>query len=383
MSKITAIILAAGYSSRMGAFKPLLPLGEMSILEQEIRLFQSVGIQDIRVVAGYRASEILAMLQPIGISCIVNETYHQGMYSSVIAGIRTLTSEQRAFFILPADIPRVRAYTLTALLKAYQETKIQHPILYPKFQGMRGHPPLIASVYAPEMIGWNKPGGLRAFLEKYEDCTEDVEVADQGILFDIDSPEDYQQLLERWRCKDIPTVQECEALMKKYEMPEQTIRHCRKVAEVALCLGNELIRAGCPMNLKLIAAAALLHDIAKGCRNHAALGGQILNGMDYAACAEIVGAHVDMEIQDQERISEKEVVYLADKLVSGENRVSLETRFQAKLIRYSNDPQAKAAVEKRLSNAMKMKMRVESETGKSADTITLQRHLNLSHDQIR
>lgn len=369
MSKITAIIPAAGYSSRMGAFKPLLPVGETSILEQEIRLFQSVGIQDIRVVAGYRASEILAMLKPMGISCIVNETFDQGMYSSVIAGIRTLTSEQKAFFILPADIPTVRACTLSALVKAYRETAIQHPILYPNFQGMRGHPPLIDSVYAAEMTVWNKPGGLRAFLENYETYSEDVEVADQGILFDIDSPEDYQQLLEHYRSKDIPTVRECEAVMKKCGTAEQIVRHCRKVAEVALCIGNALIQAGCPMNLKLINASALLHDIAKGGPNHAALGEQILNEMGYAACAEIVGAHVDMEIRDQEKISEKEVVCLADKLVIGENRVPLETRFQAKGIRYSHDPQAKAAVEKRFGNAVKMKMRVESETGKSIEAV--------------
>lgn len=199
MNTITAIILAAGYSSRMGAFKPLLPLGEMSILEQEIRLFQSAGIHDIRVVAGYRASEVSDLLKPMGISCIVNEAYNQGMYSSVIAGLRTLTSEQEAFFILPADIPRVRSHTLAALLRAYQESNIQHPILYPNFQGMRGHPPLIASSYAAEMIRGNQPGGLRAFLEIYKNYAEDVEVSDEGILFDIDTPEDYRRLIDHCR----------------------------------------------------------------------------------------------------------------------------------------------------------------------------------------
>jgi CTP:molybdopterin cytidylyltransferase MocA len=203
MTGITAIILAAGYSSRMGKFKPLLLLGEMTLLERNIRLFQSAGIQDIRVVAGYRASEIQALLQPWRIPCIVNEAYAQEMYSSVLAGIKTLTSAQKAFFILPADIPLVRPCTITALLAAYHETKIPHPILYPNFQGMRGHPPLIDSSYAPEMVRWDKPGGLRAFLENYKANAVDVSAADQGILLDIDTPEDYQQMREHCRTHDM------------------------------------------------------------------------------------------------------------------------------------------------------------------------------------
>ncbi|MEZ4525767.1 MAG: NTP transferase domain-containing protein [Desulfobacterales bacterium] len=367
MNDITAIVLAAGYSFRMGEFKPLLRLGDMSLLERNIRLFQSAGIRDIRVVAGYRAAEIQAVLDPMGILCIVNRTYDQGMYSSVLAGISTLTSDQKAFFVLPADIPLVRPHTLKSLLTAYRESQKPHPIFYPNFQGMRGHPPLIDSSCAAKMKQWDQPGGLRAFLENYESNAADVSVTDEGILQDLDTPEDYQRMLERYPDLDIPTVRECDALMERYQVPEHTARHCQAVARVAVCMGKALIQAGCRMNLHLITAAALLHDMAKGQRRHAAAGEQILHEMGFPAVAEIVGAHVDLPIRDSDPVTEKEVVHLADKLVKGDRRVSVETRFLAKRIRYENDPQAKAGVEKRFANAMKMKMRVESETGKSLE----------------
>jgi len=61
--RIAAIILAAGFSSRMGEFKPLLPLGEMTIIERAVRLFEQAGTEDIRVVVGYRANDLIPLLQ--------------------------------------------------------------------------------------------------------------------------------------------------------------------------------------------------------------------------------------------------------------------------------------------------------------------------------
>ncbi|OQX04900.1 MAG: hypothetical protein BWK80_52995 [Desulfobacteraceae bacterium IS3] len=363
--KITALIPAAGYSSRMkGLFKPLLPLGGMTVLERVIRLFQSVGVGDIRVIAGHRAADVMPLLNSSGICGIVNENYPEGMFSSVLAGIRSMSREIEAFFMLPTDIPLVRRSTVLNLLSAYRAG--QGNILYPVFDGMRGHPPLISAKYAEAIMLWKGQGGLRAFLEQHESSASDVEVADEGILSDMDTAEDYQIVLKRYEKYDIPTIRECKALMTKiFDVEEKIWLHCQEVARVALCMGKALNAAADPgLDLDLIAAASLLHDLARKEPSHAAAGARILENMGYSAVAELVKTHIDIHIREDEPIQESEILYIADKLVQGDRVVSIEERFSEKRNRFADKPEAKAAVESRFMNALKIRQRFESRTGK-------------------
>ncbi|OQY60646.1 MAG: hypothetical protein B6245_00590 [Desulfobacteraceae bacterium 4572_88] len=193
--KVSAIILAAGYSGRMEKFKPLLPMGGMSILERSIRLFQTAGIGDIRVVTGHRADELLPLLGQLEIQTIFNKHYEEGMFSSVKAGLETLNPGHcEAFFILPADLPMVSPDTVIALLNAYYADR-GGDILHPSFQGKRGHPPLISICHAGNISAWKRGGGLRAFLSQHEDRAMDVPVPDEYILADLDTPGDYDKML--------------------------------------------------------------------------------------------------------------------------------------------------------------------------------------------
>ena len=135
----------------------------MTILERAIRLFHQNGISDTQVVVGHRSEDLFPLLQSCGARWVVNESYREGMFSSVIAGISRLEVDREAFFLLPVDIPLVRPRTIRDLLKAYPKTG-KH-ILYPTFQGRRGHPPLIAAAFAEEIRLWKGEGGLRSFLD--------------------------------------------------------------------------------------------------------------------------------------------------------------------------------------------------------------------------
>jgi CTP:molybdopterin cytidylyltransferase MocA len=194
---VTALILAAGYSSRMVEFKALLPLGEMTALERIIRLFQSVNIKDILVVVGYRADDLLPLLQRCGARWVVNDHYWEGMFSSVVVGINSLGRDREAFFILPVDVPLVRPQTIIDLSSAYRANK-KKDIFYPVFSGKRGHPPLIAARYANAVKKWTGKGGLRACLDQYYSHAQEVDVEDTGILLDLDTPSDYQTMLTRY-----------------------------------------------------------------------------------------------------------------------------------------------------------------------------------------
>src|SRR5208283_3811365 len=98
--KISAIILAAGYSRRMGALKPILKLGGKTILERTISLFQDFGIEDVIVVVGHRAKEIVSHVENCRAQVITNEQFERGMFSSVQAGVNALRPESEAFFVL-------------------------------------------------------------------------------------------------------------------------------------------------------------------------------------------------------------------------------------------------------------------------------------------
>jgi len=369
LTKFTAIILAAGLSSRMNAFKPLMLLGEMTILERVIRLFQSAGIEDIRVVAGYRAEDVLAVLNPLGIRSVINERYEQGMFSSVAAGVKSIEADPEAFFILPADIPLVRPQTIRTLMQAWEKSET-FGLIYPTFEGKRGHPPLISSVYAGDIEQWHGEGGLSAFLAQHESYSRDAAVADENILSDLDTQADYRKLLEKYKQYDIPTVRECMALMTDIFAVEKPIQdHCRTVAAVAEKLATALNRAGNPINLGLLAAAALLHDLARNQPDHAKAGEFILKEMGFPAVADIVGAHTDITLDEDRAVQASEILYLADKSVQGERIVSITERFAKRITRHAHDPEIRERIALRLKNAVRIKERIETVTGKPLETI--------------
>lgn len=131
MGKIAAIILAAGYSSRMGLYKPLLPLASSLVLENSILNFYKAGIDDVRVVIGYKADLLKNVLERWHTKAIVNRNYDRGMYSSVQAGVLSLTPETEAFFVLPADYPFVTCDTIQKMIEVFRGSP--YDVIYPVF----------------------------------------------------------------------------------------------------------------------------------------------------------------------------------------------------------------------------------------------------------
>lgn len=193
-SEYSALILCAGRSSRMGSFKPLLPLGGETLVERIIRLFLAAGISDVSVVLGHEARSIIPVLERHEVRVVINERYDEGMFSSVRAGVRQIDRKRRAFFLMPADIPLVRPATLRALMDAFRSRDAD--VCRPCFRGSHGHPPLISSELIPAVMSFSEPGGLRAFLASYGGRIVDVAVEDPGILKDLDTCEDYMAVLK-------------------------------------------------------------------------------------------------------------------------------------------------------------------------------------------
>jgi molybdenum cofactor cytidylyltransferase len=356
---VAAIVLAAGFSERMGEFKPLLPLCKVSTLERCVTLFRDADIDDVRVVTGHRGAELEPLLTRLGVRAVENPRYPEGMFSSVTAGVATLGAEVDAFFVLPVDLPLVRSATIRRLLRFYRQEDAD--VIYPRFQGERGHPPLIAGRHAWEIAAWQGEGGLKAALGQWEPAALDLDVADGNILLDMDTLDDYRLLRERGERPDIPDGDECLALMENVlHVGEGIIRHGESVARVAARLGRELNSAGCCLDIPLLRAAGLLHDIAKGEPDHARAGASILREHGFGAVAGAVATHMDISVSEGEEISAGEVIYLADKLFRGEQRISLAERFRTKMDRYADDPVILGTISLRLKTAQAIQKRIES-----------------------
>lgn len=195
--QICGLVLAAGLSSRMGVFKPLLPLGERTVIEATVDSILSGGGARVAVVTGYRGDEVTQLLRARygeRVLPVENPAFARtDMLTSVHIGCRALLG-CGAFFLLPGDMPFVRRETFQALLAARPEGV---SIGFPTLEGVRKHPPLVDGALIPEILAFREEGGLRRFWQQHEDLIYTVPVADDGVEIDLDTPEDYQRHQDR------------------------------------------------------------------------------------------------------------------------------------------------------------------------------------------
>lgn len=361
---LVAIVLAAGESSRMGRLKPLLPLAGIPALERAITVFHEAGIEDVLVVLGNRAAELRPLAERCGACCIDNPNFAEGMYSSVVAGARALPPPTRAAFVLPADVPLVRAATIRQLATAFLASPAS--ILYPVFEHRRGHPPLIARAIL-DQAARGEPGPLCTLLAAHESGAIEVPVADEAVHLDMDTPADFDRLQALATHRDIPTTAECEAMLEQHRVPETRRSHSRKVAELAGKFAEALVATGLAVDPELARAGGLLHDIAKGQPKHAEVGAAIVRDYGMPRLAAIVAAHMKMDFTGT--VDERAIVYLADKLVAGDQRVTLDERFRLALLRFRDNREAREGAQRRKAVAEQIATAIEARVGTPLDAI--------------
>jgi CTP:molybdopterin cytidylyltransferase MocA len=353
-----AVILAAGLSSRMaGPLKPLLPLAGETPLARLAATFRQAGLQRIIVAGGHRQAEIEAEARRLDLHFVFNPYYETGMFSTAKAALATVPADCRRVLLTPADVPLFRPATVARLL-ARADAPDAAPVLYPIFAGQRGHPPCLDAALLPAIAAYGGDDGLRGALAPFP--SQEVAVPDSLILADMDTPADYAALNCLAARRGIPTVAEARALLAIQAVPPQGLAHARGVAAVALALAGCLNEAGAGLDLELTEAAALLHDVAKGRPRHEQAGGQLLTSLGFDAAAAIVAAHRDIALPPDAPLTERELVYLADKFVHGSRLVPVAVRFGQKLALFADDPEATAAIRRRLENALSVLARVEA-----------------------
>ncbi|GAB1410578.1 NTP transferase domain-containing protein [Desulfovibrionales bacterium] len=360
-----AFVLAAGFSTRMGDFKPLMRLEGRTLVEWAIRAFHQAGLTQVFVVTGHRGDELDAEIRRCGAQRIHNPDPGQGMFSSVRCVLQA-THGLDGFFLLPVDIPLARPATIKALCAAWEKCQAEHPVLYPSYQGQRGHPPLIPAWLVPAIAGHDGTGGLHTVLEQH--LGQDVPVWDRGVLLDADTGSDFTLLQHKAERLHLGEREEIQTLAD-LTMPKRGVAHGQAVTQVALRLAEKLGTHGLALDLDLVHNAALLHDIAKSQPDHEQAGGHFVSNLGLTGLAPIVASHRDVPPPAKGLITEKELVCLADKLVRCDKRVSVEARFGEKLAQYAGDEAAQKAILGRMRNALALQKLVETRCGENIEDI--------------
>ena len=196
-AKWIGLILAAGFSSRMGRFKPLLPIGDSNALEWVCHTLKEAGVQSIIGVTGYQSEKLRPFLKREQLIEAYNKDFEQGMFSSIKTGISKALEEPgeapAGFFLMLVDCPLVSSQVLQMIMEKHEEQP--DSFIVPCFRGKKGHPLFIPFQYAAEILAHDGEGGLKTITSRHEDKLIRLEVGMESVVLDMDTPEGYEEIL--------------------------------------------------------------------------------------------------------------------------------------------------------------------------------------------
>lgn len=191
---VSAILLAAGQSRRMGAFKPLLPFGKSTVIQSCINNLHDGGVADIIVVLGHHAAEVQASLGDFpDLRFTLNPDPDSEMSASIACGVRNLPATAKAILVALTDQPAIPPEVIQALIR---EWLAGAKLVVPQFQGHGGHPVLIDLSFRDDLLTLDQQRGLRALFEANRSVVQRPGVKSPYIARDMDTWDDYRALHE-------------------------------------------------------------------------------------------------------------------------------------------------------------------------------------------
>jgi molybdenum cofactor cytidylyltransferase len=190
---IAAVLLAAGRSRRMGAFKPLLPFGGVSVAEACVKSLRAGGAGEVVVVVGHRGAEVRAALAHLGgLSFAVNEVAGSEMGVSVARGVEAVSEGAEAVLVALVDQPAVPPSEIAKLIEARRRTGAR--LVLPEWEGRGGHPLLVDLSLRGELLRLVPEKGLRALCDAHRAEVLRVPAGSPYVARDMDTWDDYAAL---------------------------------------------------------------------------------------------------------------------------------------------------------------------------------------------
>ena len=191
MPGVSAILTAAGESTRMGSPKALLSWQGATLIEYQIRCLIESGVAEVVVVLGHRADEISPYVSGDRVRHVHNPDYRRGKATSVKCGVRAIDRDADAILLLAVDQPR-NTDVISRVIRAHVEN---NPVITsPRFQGHGGHPLVFSATLKAELENISEENqGIREVFERHRDGVRELEIDDPILRLDLNTPEDYEE----------------------------------------------------------------------------------------------------------------------------------------------------------------------------------------------
>ncbi len=191
---ISAIILAAGESRRMGVKnKLLLPISGEVLISNFVKSVCASNVDEVVVVVGHEAEKIEDVLQGQPVRFVENLRYMEGMTSSIQTGIHAASAESEGLLICLADQPFIETSDFNCLIHEFTDLfdSKSSLIIVPVFKGQRGNPVLFSCQFR-DIILQHTGKGCKDIVLKHPESVREVEMGNDNVLQDVDTPEDYK-----------------------------------------------------------------------------------------------------------------------------------------------------------------------------------------------
>jgi molybdenum cofactor cytidylyltransferase len=190
--RVAAVVLAAGAATRFGRPKQLLAVAGTTLIERVLHQLHASGAFEIVVVLGHAAPRIASHIPP-WCRVIVNQDWREGISASIRSGLQAISPAAQAVLLVPADQPHIQRQHVDQILQAYYGTT--QSIVVPFHRGQRGTPALFDRRHFKALAGLRGDVGGRQLIARFPDDLLAVELPSARSFFDIDTPRDYQRLL--------------------------------------------------------------------------------------------------------------------------------------------------------------------------------------------
>lgn len=198
---ITGLILAAGQSKRLGGVKPLLLHETSTLIEFVIANYRASKIDNLILVLGHDARRVVQKIPIAGLRVVINPTPSLGMSTSIQRGMAHLAPRSDALMIAMGDMPLIGPDTINQMIAAFDKSK--KGIAVPVYDKKRGHPVIFdQKTYFDSLLELRGDVGAKEILEANPKDILEVKVKTEGVLIDVDTREDWDNIRDRLEMPD-------------------------------------------------------------------------------------------------------------------------------------------------------------------------------------
>ena len=201
--RISAILLAAGLSKRLGRNKLLLPLGDEAVVRKTAKAVLASAVSEVILVTGHEEAMVKRAVEDLDVRFIHNPRYAEGQSTSMIAGIKAASKDAEAYLFVLGDQPLLTPGIVNGVIALYEKSRPDALVAAPAFEGRRGNPALFAASLRDELLRTSGDAGGRGIIQRLETESPEkivfLKLRNDDIFLDIDTEEDYELMLRKFQ----------------------------------------------------------------------------------------------------------------------------------------------------------------------------------------